>query len=154
GCVFSDNSTSSDGGAIENLATVIVTQTMFTNNHSTRTDAEGGGAIGNFGTLTVNGDSSFTGNTATTYGGAIYNAGTATVSQTSFGDGSTAARNSASYGGAIMNSYGAYLTANSNTSFNGNSATYGGAIFSSSTLIANGVTFANNTAYSGGGMVT
>jgi len=81
-----------------------------------------GGAILNFGTVTVTG-STFSGNAAPGgSGGAIHSSGgTLTVT------GSTFSGNSASYGGAIVN-IGGTLTVTSST-FSGNTAGFGGAIY-------------------------
>jgi hypothetical protein len=69
-------SNAADGGAIDNSGTLIIENSIFTNNSA---DSYGG-AINNEngGTLTVN-TSTFTGNNAISAGGAICNSGTATV---------------------------------------------------------------------------
>ena len=62
------------GGAIDNLGTLTVEKSTFTNNSVTLI----GGAIYNSGTLTIN-SSTLANNTASVDAGAIYNGGTATI---------------------------------------------------------------------------
>lgn len=72
---MSDNYGKGEGGAIHNNGIVTITAGLFENNS---TGDDGGGAICNTGTLTMNSDSSydspgvFRNNTATTFGGAVY----------------------------------------------------------------------------------
>jgi len=117
-----------------------------------------GGAIDNYGTLTVNG-CTFTGNTATYSGGAIINdevevngneiQGTLTVNGCSF-TGNTAI-SSGSEGGAICN-YGTALTV-TGSNFTGNTAAgddAGGAIYTAGACAVTGSTFKSNKADDGG----
>ena len=117
-----------------------------------------GGAIINFGTLTVSG-SSFTGNHASGSGGAIYNdEGTLTVMNSTFTGNSA----TGGYGGAIVNTapdnFGFTTISNStfyqNTASNGGSA-LGGALFNDSfsggSLSVTNSTISGNNAESAGG---
>jgi predicted outer membrane repeat protein len=142
GSTFSGNS-AIDGGAIYNeAATLTVSGSTFSGN-----SASYGGAINNGGgrILTVK-DTSFTVNTATNYGGGIVNEGMLTVS------GGTFSGNSASFGGAVNNGFGATLVVN-DTSFTSNNATNdGGGIDNFGTLTVNVCTLQNNSASYGGGI--
>jgi hypothetical protein len=83
-----------------------------------------GGAITNFGSITVTG-STFTGNQATTAGGGIYNAGgTLTIVNSTFSSNVSAG----GFGGAIDNSgdYGCGAITVTNSTFSQNSSTNGG----------------------------
>ena len=72
---MSDNYGRGEGGAIHNNGTMTITAGLFENNS---TGDDGGGAICNTGSLTMNSDGSydslgvFRNNTATTFGGAVY----------------------------------------------------------------------------------
>jgi predicted outer membrane repeat protein len=104
-----------------------------------------GGAIDNFGTLTVSG-CTLTGNSAT-FGGAIENetGGTLTVS------GCTISGNQAVYGGGIFNNGTASIV---NTTVSGNYSGAGGGIDSGGPLSISGCTITGNRAASGGGIYT
>ncbi|AWX32123.1 S-layer family protein [Methanosphaera sp. BMS] len=136
------NYTATRGGAIRNYGTLTVTQTQFTSNH-----ASWGGAIYNYGhsTLTVTG-TQFTGNNATG-GGAIYNGwySNLTVTETQF------TGNNATSGGAIYNYLYSNLTV-TETQFTDNNATIGGAICNNNTsnLTINNSILEYNNATSGG----
>ena len=80
------------------------------------------------------------------FGGAFNNSGILNIAN------STLSSNSATFGGAIENNYGAILTVTNSTIF-GNSASFGGGIDNyGGTLTVIGSTFSSNTAtYSGGG---
>jgi hypothetical protein len=95
---FGDDGQDGPGGAILNLGTLTVSDSILSNNAAV--SRFGGGAIANGGKLTVS-DSTFSHNTAT-FGGGIYNlflgtGATATVT------GSTFSHNTATFGGAIYN---------------------------------------------------
>ncbi|MFI5365735.1 MAG: choice-of-anchor Q domain-containing protein, partial [Candidatus Binatia bacterium] len=129
-------------------------------------DNDGGGAIGNFNTLTVT-NSTFSGNSAdgggsgNGYGGAIYNGGPLTVTNSTFSG------NSAFYvGGGIYNRANGPETNHplltvTNSTFSGNSATeggaglgygsFGGAIKNDGTLTLTNCTFSGNSADTRGG---
>jgi predicted outer membrane repeat protein len=151
GASFSNN-TAPDGGAIINYFDATVSGCTFTSNHSTGTghNYDGGGAIWNDWSLTVQSNCNFFTNTAAADGGAINNftfgsPATATVSQSAFDSNSAG-----SSGGAIMNWSGTSLTVNAGTTFTGNHANFGGAILTGGTLSATGATFASNHADDGG----
>ncbi|RLS26680.1 MAG: DUF4347 domain-containing protein, partial [Planctomycetota bacterium] len=82
----------------------------------------------------------------TSFGGAFNNSGTLNIAN------STLSNNSATFGGAIENNYGAILTVTNSTIF-GNSSSFGGGIDNfGNTLTVINSTFSSNTAtYSGGG---
>lgn len=138
------------GGAILNHGgEVILVDTSFNNNHSTRLGGRGG-AIDNestTGVVTITGGG-FTSNEAgdgeegVGSGGAVYNEGTLTVTGTKF------TSNAAGFsGGAIENSGTATLT---NTEFARNRTTRedvsgGGAIRNTGTMVVNSSTFTANT---------
>jgi predicted outer membrane repeat protein len=149
GSSLSGNTASGSGGAIFNFTAASVTQSSFATNVAqsggaimnyyasasftldadtlTGNTASGsGGAVWNYGTLTVQVNSTFSGNSAGNGGGAIANAATATVTQTAFTSAFSTPGNSAQYGGSIWNVGGANLTLNLGTSFTGNSATVSG----------------------------
>jgi hypothetical protein len=107
--------------------------------------ATSGGAIDNFGNLTIN-DATFSRNASTSAdGGAIENEADATLSVLN----STFSGNEANEsGGAIFNFGTATIT---DSTFAGNSANEGGAIGSDGTLIIVSATIADNTALSDGG---
>ncbi|MBD5401204.1 hypothetical protein HDR58_00155, partial [bacterium] len=103
------------------------------------------------GTIESIADTTFSGNTASSYGGAIYNDnGTIeSIADTTF-SGNTAS----SYGGAIYNSSGT-IESIADTTFSGNTASsYGGAIYNYSTISSiSDSTFSSNTAKSNGGAI-
>ena len=136
-----------EGGAINNYGTLTISNSVLSGN-----SAFEGGAISNDGTLTVNG-CILTGNSTTPGGfggGAIVSlsSGVVTVS------GSTLSDNSAGGGdgGAIWIQSGTLNL--SGCTLYGNSAREGGAIFTnSSTVNLNGCTLTDNSATFGGGIV-
>ena len=142
------------GGAlyVTAAATVAVTDTTFSGNVAevnpdNEWDGGCGGAVINYGSMTVSGGE-FTANSAY-YGAGLYNqagAGTPmTVTDTNFGN------NSATYGGgAICNCWGELVV--SGGEFTGNSVTVrdGGAIANWSAAEIAGATFTENTAKKGG----
>lgn len=140
---FTTNTADDYGGGIDNdEGDVTLNASTFTSNSS-----DGGGAIRNDGTLTINAGSAFNTNAANNlgWGGAIYNKSGTTliINATSF-DGNTANDT----GGAIRNQ--GDLTVNAGSSFDGNSAVdYGGAIYNTGgTVDLTGVQITNNIATS------
>ncbi len=147
--IIFQNLSSSGGGAIRNFGTLTVNGSTFTDN---RALDRGGAIYSEGGSLTVNG-STFTGNTAD-YGGAIYNDdSTLTVT------GCTFTGNTADFGGAIWNDGGAIYDDSTSTingsTFTDNTARNGGAIFNYNwgTLNVNNSTFTGNNATYGGGAI-
>lgn len=109
---FQDNS--GNIGVIANGGTLTVTESTFSDNFALM-----GAAIGNFGTMAVDG-STFYGNRVVAWGGAIdQRSGSASITNSTF------SANQAAWGGAI-NSF-ANLSID-NTTFYGNTSTEGGAI--------------------------
>ncbi len=169
GSTFTTNHADFNGGAIHNDGgTLTVSSTAFTTNMAddygggidndegdvtlnastfTSNSSDGGGAIRNDGTLTINAGSAFNTNAANNlgWGGAIYNkSGTTLIINASSFDGNT----SNDTGGAIRNQ--GDLTVNAGSSFDGNSAVeYGGAIYNTGgTVDLTGVQITNNIATS------
>lgn len=179
------NNVASNGGAIynisqddKNLAQITVNTATFENNGILIKEDDGtvlassqkGGAIYNGGTtnsvLTVQNQSTFTGNYAQE-GGAIYNAGNATITDNTFtGNGkytdSDGNVQRAQSGGAIYvgkSTEGANRTTIERNTFDSNAAEMGGAIYNNGGTDANFVainynTFKNNTADQGGAIYT
>jgi predicted outer membrane repeat protein len=141
-CEFINN-TAHDGGAIQNLGTLIINNCNFTNN-SANTYGGLGGAI--FGNETIIKNSTFNNNSGN-YGGAILNDGNLTVTECYF------INNLGSFGGAIasklqgMNN----LTVN-NSYFEYNNASEGGAILCDTLTLSN-CSFYNNSAKNFGGAI-
>jgi len=116
-----------------------------------RATSTSGGALVNYGTLTVTG-STFSGNSAGGTGtgagnaGAIRNPGTATITNSTF------TGNSATLGGAIRSVGTLTIT---NSTFSGNSATTsGGAIYTGGTMSTSGPTTITNSTFSGNSATT
>src|SRR5947208_3845724 len=123
--------TSGAGGAIENYGTLTVSNSTLSNN-----SAFVGGGIENAGLLTVS-NSTLSYNTASNGGGGIANDGTLTVS------GSTLSGNSAPGGGGIDNH--GTLTVSGST-LSGNSANNnGGGIWNNGTATVSGSTLSGNS---------
>ncbi|MEO8392801.1 MAG: S8 family serine peptidase, partial [Chloroflexota bacterium] len=145
-------SRSSAGGTptfriMEVASTANLTISNLTFSNGNQPTAPGGGAILNYGLLTVT-NSTFSNNTAsTTIGGAIRNQGTLSVT------GSTFSNNSADEGGAILN-YAAKTALVTNSTFSNNSVTsHGGGFENLGTAVITGSTFSGNTSsYSAGGL--
>jgi hypothetical protein len=121
-----------------------------------------GGAILNFGTLTVSGcnllnNSVLPAFTGVMYGGAIYNAGTLTLTGSTLSGNSAchfSASNDAGRGGAIYNAGSASIsgcTLTGNTAGYGYSFGQGGAIFNAGPMTLSGCTLSGNSASLGGG---
>ena len=133
------NTTRNHGGAIFNFGNLTINKDTFNNNI-----ASSGGAIYNNGGTVTGTNNTFNNNTAT-YGGAICNNdGTVTGYNNTFNN-----NNADDHGGAIYNNGG--TVTDINDTFNNNSAHVdGGAISNYGTLTVNSSKFTNNTAYSGG----
>lgn len=138
----------SNGGAIYNNGTLMVTNSKFVGNQTTGLGTPGG-AISNEGTLTVL-NSTFEANAASSSGGAIANYATLTARYNLFQG------NSANlFGGGIGNEGPA--TIDSNTFFNNISSSAGGAIYTSTlpgitSRVENNTIYENLTATTGGGI--
>lgn len=109
-------------------------------------NADLGGGILNYGTLTLT-DTAFSENNATNGGGGLYNASAATISNSTFND------NSADLGGGLYNTGGATMTI-TNSTITGNAVTDdGGGIVNEHTLTLTDSTVSDNTAgFMGGGI--
>jgi hypothetical protein len=123
-----------------------------------------GGAILNFGALTVSGcnllnNSVLPASSHAMYGGAIYNAGTLTLTDSTLSGNSASFYSGSSYvgrGGAIYNAGTASIsdcTLTGNTAGYGYSLGQGGAIFNAGPLSLNGCTLSGNSASLGGGIL-
>lgn len=144
GLFFTDGNDTGDigGGAINNLGTLTLTRSIFTDN----TAASTGGAIQNTGTLTVE-LSAFTSNTTPGSGGAIENmGGTLTVRSTSF------TGNSGAISGGAIDFFTGTATIETST-FSANIGGTGGAIFTGGTLVIRQSTFTGNEAGDWGGAI-
>jgi hypothetical protein len=132
-----------DGGSIQNLGTLVVNNSTFTNNLAALTN---GGAISNFGTATIN-NSTFTGNRSLIgSGGAVANVvGSTTISASTFSDNEALIS-----GGAVANVAGS--TSISASTFSDNDADASGGAFANiagtSSIITS--TFMNNDSALGG----
>lgn len=146
---FSGNS-SSTGGAIYNAGSR--NATISNNTFTNNTATTNGGAIYNTGLATVTGGS-FTTNSATTSGGAIYNTGTLTESDANF------ISNTANVNGGAIYNTGTETFTNSDFSLNGKTGVTvntvsGGAIYNASgTTTLTNSSFSNNTATTSGGAI-
>jgi hypothetical protein len=131
------------GGAIANFGMLTISNSAFADN-----EAAAGAAINNFGSLTVT-DSTFTANSGQS-GGGIYNAGTLSVNNSTFASNGGGSSNPGS-GGGIHNAGGHVAVTNS--TFQSNSARSGGAILNANygTLIVSNSTFSGNSVNAEGG---
>ena len=138
---WSGFSSSSDGGGVNNIGTVKITDSVFYNN----TSSANGGLLYNASVATVD-TSTFVSNSASS-GGAIYNIGAMTGS----GDLFTSNVSTTGNGGAIYNSGNVFL---SDSSFKNNTASInGGAINNTGTMQITNSVFENNSANSNGGAI-
>jgi predicted outer membrane repeat protein len=134
------------GGIYGNHTTLTVSSCAFAGNGANTGIGEGGGIDAFYGTLTINHNSSFTGNSASKGGGIFrysYTFQTLTISDSTFSD------NHAYQGGGIYD-YAGTGTVSSST-FSGNGGSYGGGIYSYGTLTVSSSTFTGNTAWVNGG---
>ncbi len=129
------------GGAINNLGSLAVTDCTFSNNYAAgyAGSGNGGGAIYNDGTLTITG-STFSGNSAAPGGAIDVDSGQVTIENSTF-SGNSAFDSRA--GGAIFINTSAGVTVGDST-FSGNSATGGGGIYNYGTLTASNTILAGN----------
>jgi predicted outer membrane repeat protein len=119
---------------------------LKSNQTPTQTTAATGGAIRNFGALTIS-QSTLNGNSAND-GGGIYNEGTSTVTLNN-----VVVSGNSGYdgGGGIYNNGDSTLTLN-NVTISGNSGGGGGGLFNYATAIVNNSTLSGNSASAGGGL--
>ncbi|HET6878238.1 MAG TPA: choice-of-anchor Q domain-containing protein [Jatrophihabitans sp.] len=131
------------GGAIWNHGSLSINGSTFDSNSNPATTGTSGGAIQNAGTLIVT-RCTFTNNTAME-GGGVFNQSTTTIRQSTF------ANNTATVygGGAILNAYGTTTVVAS--TFTGNSGPGGGVIDNDTTIIVSDSTMYGNTGGSHGG---
>ena len=143
---FIDNHAHFQGGALCNQGTADVSATLFKDNSSTNSH---GGAIGNYGSLTLSA-SKLVSNTAAINGGGIDTVGTLVVTSTDF------ISNTAGFRGGGINTYVGSLSV-TGSSFSSNSAgLYGGGLANdASTTAITASTFSDNTSLNfGGGIET
>nr|WP_294999809.1 Ig-like domain repeat protein [uncultured Methanobrevibacter sp.] len=143
GSNFIENINYGNGGAIYNIASLNIENTVFSDNEGVN-----GGAVYSSGTLYVV-NSTFEDNTANGYGGAIYNDNTLNIFNSTFTGGFSERDGGAIYNNKEMNA--------DNSTFVANTATgYGGAIYNNNTLTVKeslfGINFAEEYAniYNGG----
>jgi CSLREA domain-containing protein len=130
------------GGGIDNWGTVTINGSTLSDNSA----SFDGGGIRNRGTVTISSSSKLSGNSAT-YGGGIANWGEVTIS------GTTLSSNSASgSGGGIVN-WGT-VTISSSSTLSNNSASYGGGIDNWGTVTVSDSTLSSNAASSEGGGIS
>jgi len=131
------------GGAVLNFGTLTISNCTLGGPLSANFAKNGGGAIANFGTMAIAGCDVF--DNRANDGGGIYNAGTMTVT-----GGHVSANSASEFGGGIDNL--ATLTVNSST-LAYNSATDGGGIYNAGTATVSGGSVSYNSAvYDGGGI--
>jgi hypothetical protein len=135
-----------DGGAIANFGTLTVTDSTVSANSAGELGR--GGGIANFGVLTVSA-STVSGN-STLFGGGIWNRGTLAIS------GSTLSGNTAllgfGNGGAIYNDFDSNATITSSLIAGNTAGVSAGGILNGGTLTLSGCTVSANSAYFGGGI--
>lgn len=138
------------GGGIYNAGTLIVTNSIFSENSSNSLDASGGGGIYNSGVATVTNITLF-GNSASSLhysaGGGIFNGGTLIVADSNFSDNSAGAGDGSASGGGIANGGTLRVT---NSTFSGNhiyttARGEGGGIANGGTLMVTNSTFSANS---------
>ncbi len=134
---FEDNHAYTGGGLyFEGSLSATLTNVSFINN----TAVEFGGAILNYGTLTVN-EAVFSNDTSDYGGGAIWNFGTLTVNESTFDN------NLAAYAGGIYNAYAGVVYINNSTLFANRStdnSACGGGIINNGPLTLRNSTLSNN----------
>nr|WP_319372421.1 DUF11 domain-containing protein [uncultured Methanobacterium sp.] len=159
------NGISTNGGGINNIGDLTITNTTLKDNTATSTEVDVyGGGIYNEGTLTIN-NSNITNNTATgannAYGGGIYNSGTLIINNSIITNNTVTTSNGYADGGGISNEFGT-VTINNNIIANNTATTtgsgedvYGGGISNSfiGDLTINNSLIINNTATGSGGDV-
>ncbi|MBE2272335.1 MAG: hypothetical protein IAE80_29135, partial [Anaerolinea sp.] len=125
------------GGIFNNGGTLTVTNSIFSGNHASGSDAANGGGINNNngGTLTVS-NTTFSGNTAGSSGGGIWNNSTASITNSVF---------SGNSGNAIFNSGTMTVTNSTLTGNGGNGGISNIGLGSFGTLTLNNTIVANNT---------
>jgi CSLREA domain-containing protein len=141
------SNTNGNGGAINNIGTLTVTNCTFFSNTADSGDAGFGGAISNDGPANIS-NSTFSHNSVNFFGGGILNAfaGRLTVTNCTFTD------NGAVLGGAGIYNIGAATVTNSSFSGNSTDDGMGGGIFNfGGTLSVSNCTFSQNSAESFGG---
>jgi hypothetical protein len=138
-----------DGGGIYNQtgATLVLNSCQIWENSSAR-----GAGVANFGTLYVNDGNVFSHNHASSVGGGIYNGANATMSMSYVSNPSQILGNDASRGGGIYNTGNLGMTGGL---LSGNMALtdagLGGGLYDVGSAQVQNVTFAQNSAISGGG---
>lgn len=144
------NGLAASAAGIFNSAELTLTNVAVTNNTATTND---GGAIRNFGTLTLD-HVIFSGNHAEQHAGAIENVDGSgailTITDSTFYRNKSNDLTDTYTGGAIQNGSGCTLNVK-RSKFEGNSAPYGGAIYNDGTALITNVTFYNNKGTGTGG---
>ncbi|MBQ0013163.1 MAG: autotransporter domain-containing protein, partial [Proteobacteria bacterium] len=143
---FDGNFADAQGGALSNMETANISNTVFTNNYTTNDDNDGGGAIFlGAQSITKIDNTVFSGNASATFGGAIATrtsqAGSNIGARVDITDSKFIGNTAATDGGAIDNYFMSSVSNPSaasiiNTEFSGNSANNGGAIYNHITDIA------------------
>jgi CSLREA domain-containing protein len=130
------------GGGIRNDGTLVLTNMWITGNHGgDASDNGNGGAVSNYGTLTVIG-STFSGNSCAN-GGALDNEATAFVTNSTISD------NTARSGGGIFHQSQNALTVTNSTVANNSASFGGGGILNNGTITLRGAILGHNSAPTG-----
>ncbi len=137
--MFTNNSATEWGGAINNYGTATLTDSTFSKN-----SAQYAGAIYNDAQILSIIRGSFSENSATDWYGTIYNGGTLNLTDSTF------SKNSAQYISAISNGSGGILTINGGSFSENTSTDWYGAIYNDGTANLTDTTFLKNTALGAG----
>src|SRR5688500_547246 len=148
-----------DGAALDADSSTVVSLSymVFTDNFAAgvELDRGWGGAISNFGAMTIN-NCAFNGNRANRRGGAIYNGGVLTVDNSSFsGNNSVSGTGGAIYNESLSPHANTGLLTVTNTSFTNNTAGGNGGgiyVFEGAANISNSTFSGNSTNLDGGGI--
>lgn len=141
---IADGNTNIYGGAIQNYGTLTIANSTFSNNHNSSYD---GGAIYNRNTVIIT-DSTFSGNSAASNGGGIYSlSGAVTITDSTFSN------NTAATGGGV-HCYSCTMTV-TNSTFSGNNTPNGSGggiyIIYSILTVTDSTFFGNGASWGGGG---
>lgn len=171
GLTITDGESSTNGGGIDSLGTLTVTNDVFSEDSAgagggiyssgkltvtgctfSGDSSVDGGAISNYGKATIT-SSSFTDDTAAFLvyglGGGIDNYGTLSINNCTFTDDFSATLEGPTGGGGIANEAGASATITNSTFFQDSNEYIGGAIYNDAKLTVTGCTFTDDTADNG-----
>jgi hypothetical protein len=138
------NGSSSIGGGITKQGTLIISNSIITENKATLTSGYGGGIYNSFGSILTIRDSIISENSATGFAGGIYNGGIINISN------STVSNNTKS--GLFNDGEATAIITNSIFTMNSNIGALGGGVYNNGKLTITDSTFSLNTANVGGGI--